>query len=221
MSRALDHLVVAARSLADGVRWCEAALGVTPDAGGRHALMGTHNRVLSIASPAFPKAYLEIIAIDPDAPPPGRPRWYDLDDETLQAALADGPRLVHWVLRCDDDIAERARSLRDAGLDTGDILAVQRDGAQGLLRWRIGVRADGRRLAHGAVPTLIQWDDRHPCDSLPARGVSLEHLTLTGLPPAASALCEAPGVRPAAGGPPLSAVLSTPLGRVELHSTDL
>jgi hypothetical protein len=30
---AVDHLIVAAASLDDGVRWCEATLGVTPGAG--------------------------------------------------------------------------------------------------------------------------------------------------------------------------------------------
>jgi hypothetical protein len=30
----LDHLVVAARTLDEGVAWCEATLGVTPGPGG-------------------------------------------------------------------------------------------------------------------------------------------------------------------------------------------
>ena len=71
MRLALDHLVVAAASLDDGVRWCEATFGITAGPGGRHALMGTHNRLFSIAGPDFPDAYFEIIAIDPGAPPPG------------------------------------------------------------------------------------------------------------------------------------------------------
>ena len=47
---ALDHLVVACRSLDAGRAWCEATFGVAPQPGGRHALMGTHNLLLSIAS---------------------------------------------------------------------------------------------------------------------------------------------------------------------------
>jgi hypothetical protein len=69
VSGALDHLVVAARTLDEGAAWCADTLGVAPEAGGRHALMGTHNRVLSIAGPGWPRGYLEIIAIDPEAPP--------------------------------------------------------------------------------------------------------------------------------------------------------
>ena len=59
----IDHLVVATASLAEGVQWCEKTLGITPGPGGEHPLMGTHNRLISVASPAFPLAYLEIIAI--------------------------------------------------------------------------------------------------------------------------------------------------------------
>ena len=48
MKRELDHLVVAARTLEEGAAWVEAALGVKTLPGGKHPLMGTHNRVLSI-----------------------------------------------------------------------------------------------------------------------------------------------------------------------------
>ena len=68
----IDHLVIGAASLAQGTAWCEATFGVVPGPGGVHPLMGTHNRLLSIGTEAFPNAYLEIIAIDPEAAPPGR-----------------------------------------------------------------------------------------------------------------------------------------------------
>ena len=63
---ALDHLVVAAADLEEGTRWVEERLGVGLEAGGRHTLFGTHNRVLSLG----PDCYLEVIAVDPEAPPP-------------------------------------------------------------------------------------------------------------------------------------------------------
>ena len=50
---AVDHLVVAAATLDEGVAWCERTLGVTPAPGGKHALFGTHNRLLAIGSAAF------------------------------------------------------------------------------------------------------------------------------------------------------------------------
>ncbi|MFT3663517.1 VOC family protein [Piscinibacter sp.] len=166
MNRPLDHLVIGAATLEQGAAWCEASFGVAPGPGGKHALMGTHNRLLALSSPDFPRSYLEIIAIDPEAPAPARRRWFDLDDAALQAALARGPRLIHWVARCDDLAAECAASAA-AGLDRGEILAAERATPHGLLRWRIAVRADGRRPAGGTQPTLIEWGDMHPADHLP------------------------------------------------------
>ena len=95
MSAALDHLVVVAATLDEGVAWCERTLGITPGPGGQHPLMGTHNRLFSITSPDFPLAYFEIIAIDPAAPDPGRRRWFDMDDAALQERVRrEGPQLV-------------------------------------------------------------------------------------------------------------------------------
>ena len=84
MSTEIDHLVVVADSLDQGVAWCKATLGVVPGPGGKHAFMGTHNRLLNLSSPAFPACYLEIIAIDPNALPPSRPRWFGMDDPGLR-----------------------------------------------------------------------------------------------------------------------------------------
>jgi hypothetical protein len=217
MTLALDHLVVAARSLEEGAAWCVATLGVEPDAGGRHAFMGTHNRVLSVAGAQWPKAYLELIAIDPDAPHPGRPRWFDLDRPSLQAALAGGPRLVHWVMRCDD-IEARCRALAHAGMDPGAVQHAERPTAHDVLRWRIPVRGDGALLASGALPTPIQWDGRHPADALPERGVALLAMTLAGLPPAVRACCDVAGMGFVEHGPALAATLATPRGAVTLAS---
>ena len=211
---AVDHLVVAARTLDDGVAWCETTLGVTPGPGGKHPLMGTHNRVFAIASPAFPKSYFEIIAIDPQAPPPPRKRWFDLDDAALQRTLQDGPQLVHWALRCDD-IEARCARLRAAGIERGEVLAASR----GPLSWRISVRPDGARLAGGALPTLIQWDSAHPGDAMPASGVELRGLDCAPLPAAAWRECAVPGVRVVPGAS-LAAHLFTPRGELTLRSAD-
>ena len=62
MQTQIDHLVIAASTLEQGVEWCEAHLGITPGTGGEHALFGTHNRLFKIATPTFPTAYFEIIA---------------------------------------------------------------------------------------------------------------------------------------------------------------
>lgn len=215
MSVALDHLVVAAPSLALGAQWCEAVLGITPGPGGRHPLMGTHNRLFPIGSEAFPQSFFEIIAIDPDAPAPARARWFGLD----ALDLAAGPRLLHWVARSDALDAQAAR-LRAAGFDPGPAVAASRDTPQGRLQWRITVRDDGTLLAGGALPTLMAWGaTRHPSAAMPPCGVSLRGLTLRGVPALAAQALETTGVEFAAeAGPALSATLDTPRGRVTLHS---
>lgn len=177
MNLQLDHLVVAARTLDEGVAWCERTLGVVARAGGTHPLMGTHNRVISIAGPAAERAYLEIIAVDPLAAAPVRVRWFDLDDPQLRRDIEVQPRLVHWVARTDDIDGASAR-LRSDGLDTGRVIGASRATAAGELRWRITVRDDGKRPLGGVFPTLIQWDGIHPADAMEPSGVSLTALRL-------------------------------------------
>lgn len=178
MTAALDHLVVVAATLDEGVAWCERTLGITPGPGGQHALMGTHNRLFSIASAEFPLAYFEIIAINPDAPAPVRQRWFDMDDAALQQRVhRDGPQLVHWVARVDDAVAAVA-TLQAGGIDRGEVLAASRPTPQGLLQWQITVRPDGQRLFDGLLPTLIQWGAVHPAAGMPASAVTLVSLAL-------------------------------------------
>lgn len=210
MNTQLDHLVVVAASLEQGAAWAEATLGVTPAPGGKHALMGTHNRLLALGG--WPDAYLEIIAIDPGAPPPGRARWFGIDE--LQATVHDAPRLVHVVARTNNLDMHRW-GLVAAGCDPGTTLAAQRDD----LHWRITVRDDGRPLCGGALPTLIEWQGRHPAAGLPPSGVTLESLTLRGLlPQAADVLRLQRAILQPLPGPALEARLVTPRGIVTLSS---
>lgn len=216
----IDHLVVAARDLEQGVRWCETALGVTPGPGGKHPLMGTHNRLMKLeAGPNHPRAYFEIIAIDPDAPPPGRTRWFGLDDEALQAALREQPRLVHWVAGTRTLDATRA-ALQAAGCDPGEPVEASRATPAGLLQWRLTVRGDGQPQCGGALPTLIEWPGIHPAQAMPASGLVLEGLSVRGLPPAVVEALQLRGVQAAQDeGPAIEAVLRTPRGTVRLGST--
>ena len=218
MTLPVDHLVVAAATLEQGTAWCEATLGVTPEPGGRHVLFGTHNRLLKISTPAYPDAYLEIIAIDPAAPPQRRTRWFGLDDADLQQRLAAAPRLIHAVVRTETLGAHR-RALVGAGLDPGEPVQASRDTPQGRLAWQILVRADGRLPCDGALPTLIQWEGVHPAARMPDSGVTLRALSLGGVPAAARELLGLRNVQVQSGlGPALSATLGTPLGIVTLES---
>lgn len=100
----MDHLVIAATSLGEAADYLRGMLGVDFVPGGKHAAMGTHNRLLRPG----PALYLELIALDPDAPSPRRPRWFGLDAPALQARIRQRPRLIHWVARSEDIAASRA-----------------------------------------------------------------------------------------------------------------
>lgn len=218
----VDHLVVLAATLAQGVAWCEATLGLTPGPGGKHTLMGTHNRLFSIASAGYPLAYFEIIAIDPDAPPPARTRWFDLDDAAVQARLRHlGPQLAHFVARVPDARAAVA-ALQAQGIARGEVIEASRATPQGLLQWQITVRADGQRLYDGGLPTLLQWGALHPAAAMPASGVTLESFEVHH--PQAETLaaaCRAIGLQHVAvrrGPASLQALLRTPKGSLRLCS---
>lgn len=198
----LDHLVVAAADLAEGRRWVEARVGVAMDDGGRHATFGTHNAVLSLG----PDHYLEVIAVDPDAPPPTRPRWFDLDTDAMRRRLARGPALVHWVARVGSvvEVAEVA-----------DPLELSR----GPNRWVIGVAPDGSMPLGGLAPSRILWRTPPPSTSLPDKGVRLDVLTLrtSGTDDLHAAVDDVTGPVDVRQGPVgLTARLSTPAGPVVL-----
>ena len=173
-----DHLIVACNDLESGVRWVTERLGVEPQPGGRHAVMGTHNALLRLGR----RCYLEVIAIDREAPAPMRPRWFGLDDGVTQATLAQSPALITWAVRCDSLAAACARVP-----ELGEILSMSR----GPLRWKISVPDDGSLPWGGVLPTALQWesgevadDDEadapgHPCEMLEDRGCELVRLDLS------------------------------------------
>ena len=162
MNAALDHLVIATPELEEGAAWFTARSGLPLAPGGQHVTMGTHNRLLSLGD----AAYLEVIAIDPDATPPEHPRWFDLD----RPAEATGLRT--WVVRCNDLEAALAVAPPGSG--------VPRDFARGDLRWRMAVPQDGRLPFDNLFPALIEWQtEAHPAPRLPDAGARLRDLTLT------------------------------------------
>lgn len=94
----LDHITVVAPDLAEGVAHVRSCLDLDVPFGQRHGYMGTHNHLLQLGG----AVYLEIVALDPDAVHPGRPRWFGLDDRNdVRQAWDDGRRLRGWVGRVD------------------------------------------------------------------------------------------------------------------------
>ena len=232
MKTEIDHLVVLAADLEAGVHWCEATLGITPGPGGEHELYGTHNRLFKIATPENPLAYLEIIAINTHAVRPKKKqptRWFDMDDETLRADVAQEPRLMHFVASTPDLLAARM-ALRMVGIDRGPAIHASRRTSKGVLNWQISVRADGQRLFNGALPSLIQWGKPvaadplrlHPRNSLPRSGVTLHSLSVQhpsiDMLQAAFVAIGLSQVEVTEGAANITATLNTPKGLVNLQS---
>ncbi len=201
----IDHLVVVAETLEAGEAAIRASLGTGLDPGGRHPQMGTQNALLSLGD-----AYVEVIAIDPEAPPPGRPRWFGLDH------ASGPPRLAHWVARPDD----LAAALREAPMGLGETLEMSRSD----LSWRITVPPSGAPPLDGVVPALIAWEGPPAAARLPDRGLRLKRLRLVhprmgDIAAAWPRLAETPGLSLEVGpGPDLRAEIDTPEGTKTLSA---
>ena len=171
----LDHLVICARDLTQGVGWFEDLSGVQLPVGGQHPLMATHNHLTALSKESF----LEVIAIDPDAPKtgfqPGQQRWFLLDDSAHQAHLDIAPRLTTWVVATHDLDAALAR-VHEIGLDPG-VPVVQ---TRGDMRWRLALHPDGSLACDGVFPILIEWPEGvNPVSRMQDQNVRLEGLYLS------------------------------------------
>ncbi len=156
-----DHIAIAGETLAAATEYVEAALGVALQPGGAHAVFHTHNTLLGLED----GLYLEAIAINPDAPAPSRPRWFDLDN------FFGAPRLTNWICRTED----MGAALAAISLDLGDPVDLQR----GDLRWQMAVPSSGRLPYDNLAPALIQWQSSpHPATRLAPSGCRLRRLTV-------------------------------------------
>ena len=171
-----DHLVVGADTLEQGAAFIEERLGVRPQAGGAHIAMGTHNVLLRLGA----RAYLEVIAIDTLAAAPACPRWFGLDSPQTRQRLREEPRLLTWVVRTHDIEA----AVAGCPLPLGTIHRMSR----GAFAWRITIPRDGKLIADGLLPTVIQWDGGlHPADKLEDRGCEIAELDGAHASPASCA----------------------------------
>jgi len=167
VSTAIDHLVVAAETLEQGAEYIKEALGVDIPFGGEHPMMGTHNLLMQLGDALF----LEVIAINPAATAPVRPRWFGLDDPQVRHRLQRGPTLLSWVVNTTDIKA----LMQAAAFSFGQPEQISR----GDLSWLFGLPDDGRLLAGGLLPYLIEWQTRqHPAVSMQDNGCRLTKLTL-------------------------------------------
>lgn len=159
----LDHLVVTAPSLQKGSDYIEQLFGIRPQPGGEHPRMGTHNTLLQLDN----GAYLEVIACNPEAPHPGYPRWFNMDD----AEQMRSPRLTTWV--CRTSVINELLLQLPGFFDSAEPMT------RGDMRWLFALRQDGTLPYSGMAPTLIEWHTApHPASRLAPSGCQLQALRI-------------------------------------------
>ncbi len=167
----LDHITIIAPSLAEGVDHVRASLDIDVPFGTKHPDMGTHNHRLRLGE----TIYLEIIAVDPQAPRPSRPRWFGLDDTAaVRRHWQSGERLRAWVATTSDIDA---------------VLAIHGELLGGKMRiggqLQFSVLADGRLPRGGAAPSVIdRAGQRPPSAKMPDLGARLREFVIEHPSPA-------------------------------------
>ncbi|MBX7223668.1 MAG: VOC family protein [Blastocatellia bacterium] len=164
-----DHLVLVAPSLELGASFVEARLGVSPQPGGHHRELGTHNLLLRIGSDCF----LEVIAINPAAHSHCGPRVFGMHDaETVAQSWQAGKHLHTWVGRtCNLSSLVAAHEPL-----IGPLKAVSR----GERHWHMAIPADGSLPLEGAIPTPVQYEpDMIPAHHMIDFGLELIQVVVT------------------------------------------
>jgi hypothetical protein len=157
----LDHLVIAALTLEEGIHYVKASLGAELYGGGKHLKQGTHNKLMRLGD----DVYLEVIAPDPASDI--TPQWFSLADKTMLESLKKSPRLITYVAQTNE--------LTPLLQKTGYPLEAKPAGRDTLM-WQFGFSRDGNLLADGLLPNLIQWDNNHPAPTMKDSGCHLVRL---------------------------------------------
>ncbi len=167
MRTRIDHLIIGAASLEQGENFVEEKLGVAIPYGGAHEKMGTHNRLLQLGG----EVYLEVLAINPEGEPPESPRWCGLDDPHVSRRLKQRPAFLTWVVNTTDI----EKLLRRTAFDFGKSRRLSR----GNLSWYFGLPDDGRLLAGGMLPYVIEWRTAsHPSSNMVDAGCRFRGLDI-------------------------------------------
>ena len=157
----LDHIVLAAQTLDEGITFVEERLKLKLDKGARHDMFGTHNRLLALGN-----CYFEVIALDPKAKPTQRALWYELGD------FSGVPRLITWVCETDD----MTRDLSQLPYNAGKAIRVTRDD----LVWDLTIADNGKLPLNGCAPSIIDWKGTQPPTfKLPERDCRLQKLKVS------------------------------------------
>ena len=167
----IDHFVLAADTLEQGIAYLQEQLGITIPFGGVHPAMGTHKCPMQLSEDLF----FEIIAINPlsltdDTLKVKQPRWFSLDNPYLQAQLKHQPILLTWVANTRD-------MQRSANSGIYRQCAI-RNISRGDLNWQFALPDDGSLLANGLIPYVLQWSGEHPAVKMADLGCSLIEINL-------------------------------------------
>jgi len=163
----LDHIAFGVTNLGVGIAEMSKLLGAKPIGGGKHALFGTHNAIWRLEGKFA--TYLEVIAIDPDAPEPQICRWFGLDDLDVQVRIADGPGLLTFIVNTNDILAAR----KNMPSDPGEPVEVSR----GDLKWQFSLQKTGALVENGALPYLIEWPrGPKPVEAMPNQNIRLQSI---------------------------------------------
>jgi len=167
MQTRIDHLILGAATLEQGEAFVKEKLGVAIPYGGMHEKMGTHNRLMRLGG----EVYLEVLAINPDGDPPESPRWCGLDDPHVSRWLKMQPAFLTWVVNTNDI----EKLLRQTAFDFGKSRLLSR----GDISWYFGLPDDGRLLAGGMLPYVIEWrTDSHPSSNMVDTGCRFRGLDI-------------------------------------------
>ncbi|WP_227420706.1 VOC family protein [Roseitranquillus sediminis] len=191
----LDSLVVTAATLDEGTAYVEDLLSVRLSPGGRHDGAGTHNNLLSLG----PDCYLQVVAVDPDAPPPVRPRWFNLD------WFRGPPRLSGWFVRVPD--VEEAIRYGMEGMSPPQRIARE------TFAWRISIPRDAMEQEVCCAPAFLELLGAPMPDILPDVGCRLIELQVGHRDPQSLRLPPIERVKlTASEHPGLRAIIATPSG---------
>lgn len=152
----VDHVLLAARDLAESARRIEAAYGLRALPGGRHPRVGTANMIVPLGS-----AYLELIAVV-DAEEAAQ----SATSSRITRALDENRTFALWAVRTDDLDGMRER-LRTAGVTLPDPSPGTRQRPDGVvLRWRAQLLAPPDQPT--VLPFVIEWlvpPGMHPAEA--------------------------------------------------------
>jgi catechol 2,3-dioxygenase-like lactoylglutathione lyase family enzyme len=154
----IDHVVYGAGDLDRAAALVRDSLGLTVVGGGRHAGLGTHNRIVPLGD-----GYLELLAVADPQEAAGNPFGAQLQRRLAEA----GDGLLGWAVEVDDvgSIADRL---------VLPIMVIERDG----LTARITGVAEA--MASGTLPFFISRDHGIPDPGVGADAGGITWLELGG-----------------------------------------